>query len=490
MEDILDLYAEPYDRRYPLVCFDKRLYQLVSETRQALPVRPGQPLRYDYQYHREWTCNLFMCFEPLRGWRHVEVTDRRTARDFATCMKDLVDVHFPEAAVISVGLDNLNTHIPAALYVTFRPAEARRIMRKLDLHYTPKHGSWLNMAEIELAVLSTQCLDPRLGDQATVHRTIAAWERDRNAAQASVNWQFTPAKRLSQYARLTVGNIGTRQMQKPQIVPRFLVPADQQPPEPVHPTVRALYDPPSCPESGFLLQRLRFLTPGPDVGREPKLGEQVAHLIRVIAFVQAHPLGRRWGWLRPLDGHTFDGLPRHFEVMTIRPSHCEADGHAAAVGEDAPFGPDLPAICGVFADFFPPKGRFGHGPIHREPCPVNPLQGIVFPQAPLPQRQEDASLRPLLEAAMGRTTGAEARVVQGIPLATGPQDEENGIHGPTIIDAGPMAPQGVRFTRREQWRDALPQLVRDTPIPAGFLVAVIHQCGSCRRDFPYRISSK
>jgi DDE superfamily endonuclease len=194
MADLLDLSAEPYDQRYPLVCFDEQRYQRVSETRQALPVRPGQPRRYDYEYRREGTCNLFRCFEPLRGWRHVEVTGRRTAHDFAACMKDLVDVHFPEATVIRVVLDNLNTHTPAALYATVRPAEACRILRKLDLHDTPKHGSWLNRAEIALAVLSTQCLAPRLGDRATGHRTVAAWEQDRNAAQGPVNWQFTTAK--------------------------------------------------------------------------------------------------------------------------------------------------------------------------------------------------------------------------------------------------------------------------------------------------------
>jgi hypothetical protein len=202
MEDILDLYAEPYDQHYPLVCFDEKLYQMVSETRQALPVRPGQPRRYDYEYRREGTGHLFMCFEPLRGWRHVEVTARRTAQDFATYMKELVEVHFPEAAVISVVLDNLNTHTPAALYATFPPAEAWRILRKLDFHYTPTHGSWLKMAEIELAVLSTQCLAPRLSDQATVHRTIAAWEQARNAAQAPVNWQFTTAKARRKLNRL------------------------------------------------------------------------------------------------------------------------------------------------------------------------------------------------------------------------------------------------------------------------------------------------
>jgi hypothetical protein len=167
---------------------------LVSEVRQALPVRPGQPLRYDYEYRRKGTCNLFMFFEPLQGWRHVKVTDRRTTQDFAHCMKDLVDVHFPEATLISVVLDNPNTHTPAALYATFAPAEACRILRKLDFHYTPTHGSWLNQEEIEFAVVSTQCLDQRLGTQQTVRHNIAAWESRRNAARATVDWRFTTAK--------------------------------------------------------------------------------------------------------------------------------------------------------------------------------------------------------------------------------------------------------------------------------------------------------
>jgi transposase len=175
---------------------------MVRETRPALPVRPGQPRRYDDEYRREGTGNLCMCFEPLRGWRHVEVTHRRTAQDFAAGMKDLVDVHFPEAAVISVVLDNLHTHTPAALYATFRPAEASRIMRKLDLRYTPKHGRWLNMAEIEWAVLATPCLAPRLRDHATGHRTIAAWEHDRHATPATANWQFTTAKARRKLKRL------------------------------------------------------------------------------------------------------------------------------------------------------------------------------------------------------------------------------------------------------------------------------------------------
>ena len=202
MEDILDLYAEPYQPRYPVVCFDESPYQLVSEVRQPLPMGPGQPRRYDYEYRREGTCNLFMFFQPLQGWRHVKVTDRRTARDFAHCMKDLVDRHFPEATLISVVLDNLNTHTPAALYEAFTPAEARRILRKLDLRYTPKHGSWLNMAEIEFAVLSTQSLDQRLPSQAAARRIVTSWETRRNAEQIKVNWRFTIPKARRTLKRL------------------------------------------------------------------------------------------------------------------------------------------------------------------------------------------------------------------------------------------------------------------------------------------------
>jgi DDE superfamily endonuclease len=194
MEDILELYAEPYDPQYPVVCFDESPYQLISEVRQPLPPAPGLPARYDYEYRREGTCNIFMFFQPLAGWRHVEVTARRTAQDFARCMKALVDEHFPQAQLIRVVLDNLNTHTPAALYETFSPAEARRIVRQLDCRYTPKHGSWLNMAELELAVLDGQCLDRRLPEQGTVQREVAAWEGARNAAKATVQWQFTIAK--------------------------------------------------------------------------------------------------------------------------------------------------------------------------------------------------------------------------------------------------------------------------------------------------------
>ena len=185
-----------------MVCFDEKLYQLVSEVRQPLPAVPGKPGRYDDEYRREGTGNLFIFFPPLRGWRHIKVTERRTARDFAQCMRELVDVHFPRAALISVVLDNLNTHTPAALYETFAPAEARRILRKLDLRYTPKHGSWLNMAEVEFAVVSTQCLDRRVGDHATRGRMLGAWEARRHAAKATVTWRFTTAKARHKLKRL------------------------------------------------------------------------------------------------------------------------------------------------------------------------------------------------------------------------------------------------------------------------------------------------
>jgi hypothetical protein len=194
VEDILALSAEPDDACDPVVCFDESPDQLVSEVRQPLPVAPGQPARYDYEYRREGTCNLFMCCQPLAGWRHVEVTERRTAQDFAHCMKALVDVHFPPAELISVVLDNLHTHTPAALYETFPPAEARRMVRTLDFRYTPKHASWLHMAELELAALDGQCLDRRLPTPAIVRQEVVAWERARNAAKATVQWRFTVAK--------------------------------------------------------------------------------------------------------------------------------------------------------------------------------------------------------------------------------------------------------------------------------------------------------
>jgi DDE superfamily endonuclease len=193
MEDLLDLYEEPPDPKRPKVCFDELPYQLVAETRQPVPGRPGRPARYDYEYRRNGTANLFLRFDPDRGWRHVSITDRRTKRDFAAEMRALVDDDYPAADVIRLVTDNLNTHTPAALYETFPPAEARRLAKKLEFHYTPKHGSWLNQAEIEFSVLSGQCLDRRLGDRATLEREVAAWEAERNQARSTVDWRFTSA---------------------------------------------------------------------------------------------------------------------------------------------------------------------------------------------------------------------------------------------------------------------------------------------------------
>jgi transposase len=202
MEDLLDLYAEPYDPKRPVVCFDERPTQLVRETRQPLPAQPGRPQRFDYEYQRNGTANLFIVFQPLAGWRHIEVSERRTKLDFAGQMQALVDEHFPQAERIRVVLDNLNTHTPAALYEAFAPAEARRILRKLEFHYTPKHGSWLNMVEIELSVLARQCLHRRLPDRATLQLEVSAWEQWRNAEQAKVEWRFTTADTRTKLKRL------------------------------------------------------------------------------------------------------------------------------------------------------------------------------------------------------------------------------------------------------------------------------------------------
>jgi hypothetical protein len=193
MEDVLDLYAEAADPRRPVVCFDERPCQLLEDVRQPLPMEPGQAKRIDYEYKRSGNCNLFLMVQPLAGWRHVEVTARRTSEDFARQMKALVDEHLPEAAVIRVVLDNLSTHSPAALYQTFAPEEARRLTRKLEFHYTPKHGSWLNMAEIELAVLSRQCLGRRIGCAEVLSEEVGAWEAGRNEQRAMINWRFTTA---------------------------------------------------------------------------------------------------------------------------------------------------------------------------------------------------------------------------------------------------------------------------------------------------------
>ncbi len=191
MEDILDLYTAPADPARPLVCFDESPYQRISETHTPLPARPGQVERYDHEYVRAGVDNLFMFFAPFQNWRTVQVTDQRTKRDFAFCMRDLVDEYFPEAVKIQLVMDNLNTHRLAVLYDVFAPAEAKRISDKLEVHYTPKHGSWLNMAEIELAALNGQCLDRRIGARASVVEAVAAWETERNDARMTVNWRFT-----------------------------------------------------------------------------------------------------------------------------------------------------------------------------------------------------------------------------------------------------------------------------------------------------------
>lgn len=191
MEDILDVYTRPYDPKRPQVCMDETSKQLVREVHHPLSARPGHVERYDYEYERQGVANLFIVVEPLRGWRHLTVTERRTKQDWAQCMQELVDVHYPDADKVVLVLDNLNTHVPGALYEAFAPHEAKRIVDKLALHYTPKHGSWLNMAEIELSVLSRQCLEPRMADQDSLTREVAAWEQDRNVTSRTIEWRFT-----------------------------------------------------------------------------------------------------------------------------------------------------------------------------------------------------------------------------------------------------------------------------------------------------------
>lgn len=193
MEDLLDLYEEPDDPKRPHVCFDERPCQLLGESREPLPMIPAYPARFDYEYSRHGTCNLFMMVEPFQAWRQVTVTPRRTKREFAHCMRELVEVHCPEAEKIRVVLDNLSTHTPGALYEVFAPAEARRILRKLEFHLTPVHGSWLNMAEIELAVLARQCVNRRIATIAGMIRETSAWQARRNRSQAVIKWRFTTA---------------------------------------------------------------------------------------------------------------------------------------------------------------------------------------------------------------------------------------------------------------------------------------------------------
>ena len=189
MEDVLDVYSREYDDETVLVCVDETTKQQTKETRIPLPERPGQPTRYDFEYERNGTANVFMIYAPLNAWRHVKVTDRRTRQDFAKVLKDLADVHFPEKKIVLV-MDNLNTHKLSTLYDTFEPAEASRITKRIAVHYTPKHGSWLNMAEIEINVSSRQCLNRRLPDRETMVHEVAAWQEHRNGAAKPVNWRF------------------------------------------------------------------------------------------------------------------------------------------------------------------------------------------------------------------------------------------------------------------------------------------------------------
>ena len=191
MEDILGVYTRPRDPDYPLVCLDETSKQLVGETRLPVPMRAGRPARFDYEYARNGTANLFMMFAPLEGWRHVAVTDRRAAVDYAHVLKDLADIHFPHATTIVLVQDNLSTHTKASLYQAFPAAEARRLVERFEWHYTPKHGSWLNLAESELGVLYSQCLDRRIPNKQILIEEAAAWQDDRNANHNKANWQFT-----------------------------------------------------------------------------------------------------------------------------------------------------------------------------------------------------------------------------------------------------------------------------------------------------------
>ena len=202
MEDVLDVYQRPLNPARPLVCLDETSRQLLADTREPLPVSPGRPARHDSEYVRGGVVNCFLVTAPLQGWREVRVSEQRTRIDWAYCVRDLVDVHFPEAERIVLVMDQLNTHTPASLYVAFPPAEAKRIANRLEIHYTPKHGSWLNMAEIELSVLQRQCLGQRFADRATMDEDVTAWVATRNGTAAGIDWQFTTADARTKLRRL------------------------------------------------------------------------------------------------------------------------------------------------------------------------------------------------------------------------------------------------------------------------------------------------
>jgi hypothetical protein len=202
MEDVLEVYQRPHDPTCPVVCVDETSKQLIAETRVPIPAKPGRPARHDYEYQRNGTANLFMMFAPLEGWRHVKVTERHTAVDYAQVLKELSDIHFPNAMKIVLVQDNLNTHKPASLYEAFAAAEARRLVERFEWHYTPKHGSWLDMAESELSVLSSQCLDRRISDKQSLIDEVDAWQNRRNKNHAKADWQFTTADARVKLKRL------------------------------------------------------------------------------------------------------------------------------------------------------------------------------------------------------------------------------------------------------------------------------------------------
>jgi hypothetical protein len=202
MEDVLDVYQRPEDRSRPVVCLDETSRQVLADVRSSLPPAPGRLARHDPEYARDGVVNCFLVTEPLRGWRQVRLSAQRTRLDFAQCVKELVDVHYPDAQRLVLVMDHLNTHSPASLYDAFPPPEAKRLADKLEIHYTPKHGSWLNMAEIELSALQRQCLDRRLGDRATMQREVIAWVEARNGAASAIDWRFTTSDARIKLKRL------------------------------------------------------------------------------------------------------------------------------------------------------------------------------------------------------------------------------------------------------------------------------------------------
>jgi hypothetical protein len=202
MEDVLDIYSLPYDPDIPMICMDEQPRQLIKEVRKTIPPKQGKPARIDYEYERNGTANIFMFTEPLGEWRHVEVTERRTSVDWAQQIRSLLDVFYPDAKSIRLVMDNLNTHKIASLYEAFEAQEARRLAKRLEIHYTPKHGSWLNIAEIELSALTKQCLDRRIPDIETLRKEVEVWERNRNNKQKGVDWQFTTENARTKLKRL------------------------------------------------------------------------------------------------------------------------------------------------------------------------------------------------------------------------------------------------------------------------------------------------